>query len=259
MDKLDPPLAKAYHLIRSIKQWHHDRNLIDGATDKDQLAKLIQEMGELSDNICKGKDIKDDIGDMMVVLINIMVRNNLTINQCLAKAYEDIKDILKTIDFYKSDTSRVFSINLLNIINFQKDLMIKISSICNELNLSIDIHLNEINNLSDNETNALFKFWEEINLLNNCVVHDFLTSRNLIRNYVGKNKIRMYIKYSVLLELENFKLLLSLKPNNNRYIPATAAVIPLKANPEIAFIFFCFMTLDLSGNKLIFFTAVTNL
>ena len=44
-----------------------------------------------------------------------------------------------------------------------------------------------------------------------------------------------------------------------RYIAATAAVIPLKANPEIAFIFFCFMTLDLSGNKLIFFTAVTNL
>ena len=75
-----------------ISQWHKDRNLIDGSTDKDQYLKLIQEAGELSDNICKGNDIKDDIGDMMVVLINIMVRNNLTINQCLAKAYEDIKD-----------------------------------------------------------------------------------------------------------------------------------------------------------------------
>ena len=74
-----------------ISQWHKDRNLIDGSTDKDQYLKLIQEAGELSDNICKGKDIKDDIGDMMVVLINIMVRNNFTINQCLAKAYEDIK------------------------------------------------------------------------------------------------------------------------------------------------------------------------
>ena len=38
--------------------------------------KLIQEAGELSDSLCKGKDIRDDIGDMMVVLINIMVRNN---------------------------------------------------------------------------------------------------------------------------------------------------------------------------------------
>ena len=75
-----------------ISQWHKDRNLIEGSTDKDQYLKLIQEAGELSDNICKGKDIKDDIGDMMVVLINILVRNNLTINQCLAKEYEEIKD-----------------------------------------------------------------------------------------------------------------------------------------------------------------------
>ena len=29
---------------------------------------------------------------MMVVLINIMVRNNLTMEECLAVAYEDIKD-----------------------------------------------------------------------------------------------------------------------------------------------------------------------
>ena len=75
-----------------IGQWHRDRNLIDGSTDKDQYMKLIQEAGELSGSLCKGKDIKDDIGDMMVVLINIMVRNNLTMQECLAVAYEDIKD-----------------------------------------------------------------------------------------------------------------------------------------------------------------------
>ena len=75
-----------------IGQWHRDRNLIDGSTDKDQYMKLIQEAGELSDSLCNGKDIKDDIGDMMVVLINIMVRNNLTMNECLSVAYNDIKD-----------------------------------------------------------------------------------------------------------------------------------------------------------------------
>ena len=75
-----------------IAQWHRDRNLIDGSTDKDQYMKLIQEAGELSDSLCKAKDIRDDIGDMMVVLINIMVRNNLTINECLKVAYNDIKD-----------------------------------------------------------------------------------------------------------------------------------------------------------------------
>ena len=79
-------------LTELIKMWHHDRNLIDGATDKDQFAKLIQEAGELSDNICKGNDIRDDIGDMMVVLINIAERNGITISECLRVAYNDIKD-----------------------------------------------------------------------------------------------------------------------------------------------------------------------
>ena len=88
----DHGMATAYHLIRNITQWHHDRNLIDGATDKDQLAKLIQEMGELSDNVCKGKDVADDIGDMIVVLNNIAERNGLTIEDCLDQAWNDIKD-----------------------------------------------------------------------------------------------------------------------------------------------------------------------
>ena len=75
-----------------IAQWHLDRNLIHGSTDKDQYMKLIQEAGELSDSLCKEKDIRDDIGDIMVVLINIMVRNNLTMKECLSVAYNDIKD-----------------------------------------------------------------------------------------------------------------------------------------------------------------------
>ena len=79
-------------IVENIAQWHRDRNLIDGSTDKDQYMKLIQEAGELSDNICKGKDIRDDIGDMMVVLINIATRNKLSIEECLQIAYDDIKD-----------------------------------------------------------------------------------------------------------------------------------------------------------------------
>ena len=79
-------------VIDRIKSWHYDRNLIDGATDKDQVCKLIQEVGELSDNVCKEKDIADDIGDIMVVLINIMVRNGISMEHCLEVAYHDIKD-----------------------------------------------------------------------------------------------------------------------------------------------------------------------
>jgi NTP pyrophosphatase (non-canonical NTP hydrolase) len=79
-------------IIDLVKTWHHERNLIEGSTDKDQYLKLMQEAGELSDSICKGLDLADDIGDMLVVLINIAERNNLTILECLTKAYLDIKD-----------------------------------------------------------------------------------------------------------------------------------------------------------------------
>jgi NTP pyrophosphatase (non-canonical NTP hydrolase) len=75
-----------------IIQWHYDRNLIFGSTDKDQFCKLIQECGELSDNICKEKDLRDDLGDIMVVLLNIMERNHYSMNECLEVAWNDIKD-----------------------------------------------------------------------------------------------------------------------------------------------------------------------
>jgi hypothetical protein len=80
------------HLESNIIGWHRDRNLIDGSTDKDQYMKLIQEAGELSDHICKGKPIADDIGDMIVVLINIAERNELSLSQCMERAWFDIKD-----------------------------------------------------------------------------------------------------------------------------------------------------------------------
>ena len=83
---------KENNLEKLIGQWHRDRNLIDGSTDKDQFMKLLQEVGELSDSLCKGKDFRDDVGDIMVVLINILVRNGLTIDECLEIAYNDIKD-----------------------------------------------------------------------------------------------------------------------------------------------------------------------
>ena len=79
-------------LIAKIEQWHDDHNLIEGATDKDQVLKLVQEVGELSDSVCKNQDIRDDIGDITVVLINIIARNSLTLEECLAVAYDDIKD-----------------------------------------------------------------------------------------------------------------------------------------------------------------------
>lgn len=80
------------YFMDNVVQWHRDRNLIDGSTDKDQVLKLMQELGELSDSVCKGKDIKDDIGDMLVVMLNITTRNGVSLSECLARAWDDIKD-----------------------------------------------------------------------------------------------------------------------------------------------------------------------
>jgi NTP pyrophosphatase (non-canonical NTP hydrolase) len=78
-------------VIENIAKWHHDRNLVEGSTDQAQYVKLIEEAGELAGNIARGKDITDDIGDMIVVLVNIAERNDLTLKECVNQAWNDIK------------------------------------------------------------------------------------------------------------------------------------------------------------------------
>ena len=78
--------------LRDMVTWHHNRNLIEGSDDKTQFANLVQEVGELSDSICKGKDIKDDVGDIIVVLANLCARNRVSFLSCLEQAWSDIKD-----------------------------------------------------------------------------------------------------------------------------------------------------------------------
>jgi len=79
-------------LIGKILQWHKDRNLIDGATDLSQLFKLREEVDELEQSILNGSSPIDDIGDIIVVLVNIAERNGLALDECLEHAYNDIKD-----------------------------------------------------------------------------------------------------------------------------------------------------------------------
>jgi uncharacterized protein YabN with tetrapyrrole methylase and pyrophosphatase domain len=78
-------------LIEKVKQWHYDRNLIEGSTDKAQMGKLYEEVKELNESVYYNKSPIDDIGDIMVVLINIAERNGLTLEQCLEHAYNDIQ------------------------------------------------------------------------------------------------------------------------------------------------------------------------
>ena len=79
-------------LIQNIAQWHHDRNLVVGSDDVAQLKKLREEVNELGYSVGKHLSPIDDIGDIVVVLINFCERYNLTLTECLHHAYNDIKD-----------------------------------------------------------------------------------------------------------------------------------------------------------------------
>ena len=107
--------------LSKITQWHKDRNLIDGSTNNAQFVKLLEEVIELYatlnpslvddelwegfNNVVsdlyfagrikqapEGKDIKDDVGDINVVLMNMIEREGFTMQQCLETAWHDIKD-----------------------------------------------------------------------------------------------------------------------------------------------------------------------
>ena len=68
-------------LIQKIEQWATDRNIIKGSSPIDQAMKLFSEFGELADNVGKGRDIKDDCGDIFVVLTIIAKQVNQSLTQ----------------------------------------------------------------------------------------------------------------------------------------------------------------------------------
>ena len=63
--------------VRFVQQWAQDRNLIKGSTVQAQALKGLSELGELADNLAKGKCIKDDIGDNCVVAVIVDSINNV--------------------------------------------------------------------------------------------------------------------------------------------------------------------------------------
>lgn len=73
-------------------QWSYDRGILTNGKTTTQALKLVSEVGELCDNVGKGKSIVDDIGDCLVVLTNLASLEGLTLEQCWLHAYNDIKD-----------------------------------------------------------------------------------------------------------------------------------------------------------------------
>lgn len=79
-------------LVRAIEQWHYDKNLVNGSTPSAQLIKLDEEFRELKASVANSADVRDDIGDMLVVMILIALQEGWSLEECVRKAWEDIKD-----------------------------------------------------------------------------------------------------------------------------------------------------------------------
>jgi NTP pyrophosphatase (non-canonical NTP hydrolase) len=88
-------MVPQYNLIEIeelVLAWSKERGITTNGKVATQALKLVSEVGELCDNVGKGRSIKDDIGDCLVVLINIAKLSNLTLAECGSHAYNDIKD-----------------------------------------------------------------------------------------------------------------------------------------------------------------------
>lgn len=79
--------------IKSIEAWSTIRGLDKSNSDK-QLIKLEEELGELAEAHNKEwpDKIKDSLGDMFVVMAIYAQQNGLSLSDCIASAYDTIKD-----------------------------------------------------------------------------------------------------------------------------------------------------------------------
>jgi len=81
-------------LIQLVEQWARDRKIIPNSNAQSQLMKTVSELGELADATLKDDDagIVDGLGDVLVTLIIYARLQDVTLEECLASAYDTIKD-----------------------------------------------------------------------------------------------------------------------------------------------------------------------
>ena len=77
-----------------IRDWAEERGLYDGGDPKTQALKLVEEVGETCRAILKEDTIEaiDGIGDCVVVLTNLAELMDQIIEDCIASAYNEIKN-----------------------------------------------------------------------------------------------------------------------------------------------------------------------
>ena len=75
-----------------IRDWAEERGIYDKGNSHTQYVKLMEEAGELAEALLKNDryEIKDAIGDMVVVLTNLAALEGMQIENCIESAYKEI-------------------------------------------------------------------------------------------------------------------------------------------------------------------------
>ncbi|MCD8798672.1 MazG-like family protein [Mammaliicoccus sciuri] len=79
------------NLIKLVEQWSIDKGLDKGNSDR-QALKFYEEAGEIGAALSRNRmdDLKDGIGDTIVTLIILAQQHEMTIEECLQYAYDEI-------------------------------------------------------------------------------------------------------------------------------------------------------------------------
>lgn len=77
-----------------VLQWSEARKIIPNATPQSQLNKALSELSELftAESQQNPGKVKDGVGDVVVCLINYCALKDIDLVDCLALAYDEIKD-----------------------------------------------------------------------------------------------------------------------------------------------------------------------
>lgn len=79
-------------LVEQVEQWSKNKGLDTGNPDR-QALKFYEETGEVAAALSRGnlEDLKDGIGDTIVTLIILAQQHDMTLEECLQCAYDEIK------------------------------------------------------------------------------------------------------------------------------------------------------------------------
>jgi NTP pyrophosphatase (non-canonical NTP hydrolase) len=88
----EPKTEKVPNVYKLIRAWAKERGIYEKGDSKTQYVKLMEEAGELAKALLTNNklEIKDAIGDMVVVLTNLAKLENMKIEDCIFSAYTEI-------------------------------------------------------------------------------------------------------------------------------------------------------------------------